>query len=153
MGVTPLQVTTAFAAVANGGTLYQPQVVKKIIDNDKNVIKDFSPKILRQNFVNPESLKVVREGMRWAVSGEESPQASSVILNSLPVKVAAKTGTAQTSRVEVYDNWVTVFAPYDNPQIVLTILFEDVKNTQMAALPAAKEILNWYFTENIKTTD
>ena len=82
--------------------------------------------------------------MRQAVT---SPSGSSYLLNSLPVSAAAKTGTAQTQVSNIYNNWVTVFAPYENPQIVLTVLVEDVSGIQAAALPVAKEILEWYFTK------
>jgi len=146
IGVTPLQVAAAFSAIANGGTLFEPMVVKEVIDDNKKVIEENHPIILRQNFIDSDNLKVAREGMHQAVTGENSPFASSVILNSLSVPAAAKTGTAETSRPNYYHNWVTVFAPYDDPQIVLTILVEDVKNLQAAALPTAREILNWYFT-------
>lgn len=139
---TPLQVAASFAVIANGGKLLQPQVVQKIIDEEKNVIQEIKPEIIRENFVSPENLQVVREGMREAVI-----YGSSVILNSLPVKAAAKTGTAETQRENYYHNWVTVFAPYEDPQIVLTIMIEDVRGMQAAALPVAKEVLNWYFTQ------
>ena len=144
--ITPLEVATAFSAIANGGKLLQPQTVKEIIDNDKKVLEESQPKIIRDNFIDPENLAIVREGMRWAVTGENSPHASSVILNSLPVSSAAKTGTAELGN-DHYNNWVTVFAPYDDPQIVLTIVLEDVDKLQAAALPVAKEVLNWYFTK------
>ncbi len=145
--VTPLQVANAFAAIANGGTLYKPKVVKEIVDSEKNLIKEIKPEILREGFINLENLEIVREGMRRAVTGENSPYASSVILNSLPVSAAAKTGTAQISNPDYYHNWVTVFAPYDDPQIVLTIMIENVKGLQSAALPVAKEVLEWYFSK------
>ena len=83
--------------------------------------------------------------MRQAVTGWNSPQASAVLLNTLPVKVAAKTGTAETPSENVYHNWITVFAPYDDPQIVLTIMIENVEGIRAAALPVAKEVLEWYF--------
>ncbi|MDO8601412.1 MAG: penicillin-binding transpeptidase domain-containing protein, partial [bacterium] len=134
---TPLQVASAFVAIANGGKLFQPQLVKEIINGEK-----FNPKIVRENFIKPENLQVAREGMRQAVTG-----GGSVILNDLPVKVAAKTGTAETSKINTYHNWVTVFAPYDDPKIVLTVMLEDVKGVQAAALPVAKEVLNWYFSK------
>lgn len=141
--VTPLQVVMAFSAIANNGKLYQPLAVKEIIEGSSDsskIVKKMEPKIIRENFINSDNLKIVREGMREGVI-----YGSSVLLNDLPVKAASKTGTAQTSRDEVYHNWVTVFAPYDNPQIVLTVLIEDVQGMQYAALPVAKEILNWYF--------
>lgn len=142
--ITPIQVTAAFAAIANGGELFQPQVVKKVIDSDRALVEEMNPKILRDIPVQPENLEVVRQGMRQAVT---SPQGSSHILSSLPVGAAAKTGTAQVSKEkEIYHNWVTVFAPYEDPQIVLTIVIENVPGMQSAALPVAKEALSWYFS-------
>ena len=144
--ITPLEVANSIAAVANGGVLYQPHVVKEIIDNDKNPVKVIDPEIIRQGFIDPQNLEIVREGMRQAVTGANSPHASAVLLNSLPVKVAAKTGTAELGG-DIYHNWVTVFAPYDDPQIVLTVVIERVKGAQVASLPVAQEVLNWYFSQ------
>jgi len=143
--VTPLQVATAFSAIANGGKLYQPEIVQKIVDSDKNFVEEIEPKVIRQNFIDPENLQVVREGMREAVT-----YGSAVLLNDLPVKVAAKTGTAEIWKKgeKLYTTWITVFAPYDDPQIVLTIMMEDVKDlSTLTVLPAAKEVLDWYFAK------
>jgi penicillin-binding protein 2 len=139
--VSPLQVATSFASIANNGKLLKPQLVKEIIDSDKNVVEEFAPQVLRENFIDPENLQIVREGMREAVT-----YGSSVTLNDLPVKAASKTGTAEVGNGN-YHNWVTVFAPYDDPQIVLTIVIENVERLQAAALPVAKSVLNWYFTK------
>ena len=152
--VTPLEVAASFVSIANGGKLLRPQAVQKIVETSgetTQTVKEFEPEVIRQNFINPENLQVVREGMRQAVSGENSPYASAFLLNSLPVKAAAKTGTAETGRKEggekIYHNWITVFAPYENPEIVLTIIIQDVKGVQSATLPIAKNVLEWYFTK------
>ena len=147
ISVTPLQVAMAFAAVANGGNVFKPKIVKQIIDSEKNLIEEISPEILRENFIDPENLQIVREGMRMSVTGENSPFATAVSFNSLPVAVAAKTGTAEAPRSNYYHNWVTVFGPYEDPEIVLTIMVENVKNVQSAALSVTKEVLGWYFTK------
>jgi len=144
--ITPLEVVTAFSAIANGGRLLQPQAVQKIIDSNKNVLEELKPKVTRENFIDPANLQIVREGMRQAVTGVNSPQASSISLNSLPVSAAAKTGTAELGG-DRYHNWVTVFAPYDDPQIVLTVMLENVKGVQAAALPVARSVLEWYFSK------
>ncbi len=147
--VTPIQVAAAYTAIANGGKLLKPQMAKEIVDTsggDMKVVQEFRPQVIREGFIDLENLQVVREGMRQAVTGENSPQASSILLNSLPVPAAAKTGTAETSRENIYHNWVSVFAPYDNPEIVLTIMIEDVEGVRAAVLPAARDILNWYFS-------
>jgi len=144
--ITPLEVAVSFVPIANGGKLLKPQVVQKIVDERKNTVKEFGPVILKESFIDPENLKVVREGMRQAVTGENSPKASATLLNSLPVSAAAKTGTAELGG-DYYHNWITVFAPYDDPQIVLTIVIEKVKGVKVATLPIAKEVLEWYFTK------
>jgi len=144
--ISPLEVASSFVSIANKGTLFQPQIVKEVINSEKELIEEIKPKIIREGFIDYKNLQIVREGMRQAVTGENSPHASAVLLNSLPVKVAAKTGTAERGG-DYYHNWITVFAPYENPEVVLTITIEDVKGMQVAALPVAKEILDWYFGE------
>jgi len=142
--ITPLQVAAAYEAIANGGIIFQPQVVSEIIDSEKKIIQKIEPKILREISAGDDNFKVVREGMRQAVT---SPQGSSYLLNSLPVSAASKTGTAQTGKEDVYHNWVTVFAPYPDPQIVLTVVIENVPGVQVASLLVAQEVLNWYFSQ------
>lgn len=154
---TPLQIANAYAAIVNGGKLFQPQIVQKIIDSNdsQHIIKEFKPKILRENFVDPQNLQIVKEGMRQAVTGQNAPHATAVMLNSLPVSTGAKTGTAevwQSGEIR-YNNWITVFAPFENPEIVLTIVIEGVSakdvESQLIVLPVAKEILEWYFVARL----
>ncbi|MBU2539829.1 penicillin-binding protein 2 [Patescibacteria group bacterium] len=140
---TPLQVATAFASIANGGILYQPEIVKKIVDTSTGsmkVVQEIEPKIIRENFIDPENLKVVREGMRQgAIDG------TGRVLQSLSVTSASKTGTAQTGRDNYYEIWASVFAPYDDPQIVLVVMVEDVEGLHVPALMVARDVLDWYF--------
>jgi penicillin-binding protein 2 len=145
ISITPLQVAVAFSSIANRGTLYQPQVVKQLVEgssSDLRTIKEFEPKIIREGFINPENLEAVREGMREAVE-----YGSSNALSRLSVQVASKTGTAQTSRIGIHHNWVSVFAPYDDPEIVITVIVENVEGLQFSAIPVAREALAWYFGE------
>lgn len=139
---TPLQVAVSFSALVNGGKLLKPQLVKQIINEEKKVIGELPVEVVRQDFISQETLAIVEQGMRQAVSSE---QGSAHILASLPVKAGAKTGTAQTSKKDVYHNWVTVFAPVDNPEIVLTVVIEEVKGQRLAALLVARDILTWFF--------
>lgn len=141
--VTPLQVAAAYVAIANGGKIYQPQVVKKIIDTDKNTVREIAPNLLKEIPADSENLEIVRQGMQLAVT---SPDGSSYRLNSLPVSSAAKTGTAQTGEKEHYHNWIAAFAPYEDPQIVLVIVIEDVEEKMAVAIPPTERILNWYFS-------
>jgi len=146
--VTPLQLTTAYTAIINDGKMVQPRLVKGIIEKGE-LIEEMPPTILKELSVSPENLEVVRQGMRQAVTTPGNPPAT---LSSLPVAAAAKTGTAQTGKPNVYHNWVTVFAPYEDPQIVLTLMVENAQGEPgqlppPAVLPVAKEVLEWWFSQ------
>lgn len=149
VSATPLQVTASIAAIANGGKLFQPQAVKSLVDGEE--IREISPRVIRENFIEEKNLRIVREGMRQAVTSGTATG----YLDWLPVSSAAKTGSAQTGRFDQYGNellhnWVTVFAPYEDPEIVLTIMLEDVPEVMGGPLPVAKEVLEWYFTPEEK---
>jgi len=149
LGITPLQVAASYAAIANGGTLYQPQMAQKIVDSNRKTVQEKPPIVVRQNFIDPQNLQVVQEGMRHCVNGSGAPLASALILNSLGIPMAAKTGTAQLRKgpdgKDLLNSWVAVYAPYDHPQIVLMIMMENVHEGTMAVLPIAKDVLGWYF--------
>lgn len=140
--VTPLQMAASFVPIANGGKLLQPQVVKEIRE-----VEEINPKIIREGFIKAEHLEVVRQGMRQAVTSGTATG----WLDRLRVPVAAKTGSAQTGKKDpkdkkdYLDNWITVFAPYEDPQIVLTVMIKDVKEGPVVTPPVAKAILEWYF--------
>ena len=128
--VSPLQVAMAISVIANGGKLFQPQL-----------LNNAEPKIINRDFIKKDYLETVKKGMRESViSG------SSRLLADLAVKAAGKTGTAQVSKTKDPHSWFTVFAPYENPQIVLTILVENGGEGSSTAVPIAKEVLNWYFS-------
>jgi penicillin-binding protein 2 len=139
---TPIEVASAFGAIANGGKLISPRIVNKIIDssNDKEVLETIGSELIRENFLEKENVDFIKEGMRQTVTN-----GSAVTLNNLPVTSAAKTGTAESSKENHYHHWVVVFAPYEDPEIVLVIMVEDIKGIKSATLPVAKEVLDWYF--------
>jgi penicillin-binding protein 2 len=139
--VTPLQVANYNAAIANGGTLYAPHLVTKILGKNNQVVREIAPKIIRQNFISPENIAIVRAGMRDTVTF-----GSARSLNSLPVAVAGKTGTAQWSSKKGPHAWFIGFAPYDNPEIAITVLVEEGIEGSAIAVPIAKDILNWYYS-------
>ena len=148
---TPLQVATAYSAIANGGTLYKPQIVNKIVSgtgDTAKTVQEFTPDIIRSNFIDPANLEIVREGMR---DGVTQTYGLSKSLNNLPVPVAAKTGTAEIGKNNYFNVWSSVFAPYTDPQIVLVVTAEDVNGLGAVTLPVAHDVLQWYFSKN-KTT-
>ena len=131
---TPLQVALFTAAIANNGTMYSPQLINRV--GEEIVL----PQITKEKIIdNQEAFDLVKQGMREAIiSG------SARYLSDLSVNVAGKTGTSQTPS-GLYHAWFTSFAPYEDPEIVLTILIENGGEGSSVAVPVAKEVFKTYF--------
>jgi penicillin-binding protein 2 len=156
---TPLQVLNATAAVANGGTLYRPQIVREIIDSEGNIVQAFAPDVIRQIPVSAENLDLVRQGMRGAVA-EPGGTAHSIYVPG--IAVAGKTGTAEffidRNKDGIPDRdregnlpthaWFTSFAPYQNPEIAVLVFVFDGGEGSATAVPITNEILNYYFSRD-----
>lgn len=138
---TPLQMVSAVAAIVNGGTIYRPRVVDKIIDSEENIINKFGPEVLARNIASDANLAEVRRAMRQAVTDGSARE-----LASLPVAVAGKTGTAQTGRGALTHAWFVGFAPYEKPELAIVIMVENGGEGHAAAVPVAKDVLTWYFS-------
>lgn len=136
---TPLQVAMFTAAIANGGTLFEPHLVQKIIDRDKNILREINPKVVREKFIRSANLEMVRQGMRQTVT-----EGSAKSLSDLPIEAAGKTGTAEHGESKIPHAWFTAFAPWRDPEIVVTILIEEGGEGSASAVPAAKEIIQWW---------
>lgn len=137
--VTPLEKAVAAAAIANGGELLEPHLVKKIIGADGKTIKEIEKKVIKSGFISEENLKIVREGMRMTIT-----EGSARSLSDLPIEVAGKTGTAQVPGKDKLHAWFTAFAPYDDPQIVITVMVEEGGEGFSTAAPVAKEAFRWW---------
>ncbi len=143
--VTPLQVADYTEIVANGGTLYKPQLVQAVTDSQGQIVQTIAPQVIRHVAVDPQNLAIVREGMREGVMA-----GTSTVVNLADVAVAAKTGTAEYYGPRVNGNlpthaWFTAFAPYDNPQVVVTVFIAGGGEGSLVAGPAAANILRAYF--------
>jgi len=142
---TPLQVANYTAAVANHGIIYKPQLVNKVVDAEGRILRQIDPSIIHRVTVNDTNLAIVREGMRDAVL-----RGTAIKANLADVTVAAKTGTAEFYGPKVNGHlpthaWFTAFAPYENPQVVVTVfVFGGGEGSEVAG-PAATDILRAYF--------
>lgn len=144
---TPLQLTMATAAIANGGRLMKPEIVKAVLDSDGKEVKKIEPEVIRTVSASSEHLSQVREAMRETVL---SPRGTARGLQLMPVTSAAKTGTAQTSKADVYHNLITIFAPYEKPEVSITVIIESAPYEMNAANYASREIISYYFGERLK---
>lgn len=109
--VTPLQLLNAYAALANGGRLYQPQVVREIVDADDNIIRPFQPKLIRKVKISATNLRIMRLAAREVVTIRHTYN-----LVELPIVVAGKTGTAEFGVRDAqgrlpFHNWFVAFVP------------------------------------------
>lgn len=138
---TPLQLANYTAAIANGGTLYSPRIVNRIKKGNQEVIVE--AEVIHDNFIKPQVMQVLREGMRMTV---ESGTAQS--LKTVPVAVAGKTGTAQFGAEGKTHAWFISFAPYDNPRIAMAVLLEGGGEGSSSAVPITKKVYDWYFNQD-----
>jgi len=138
--VTPLQMASLISLIANGGTIYEPLVIKKIIDGRGKIIETFQPKVIGKTGISSETLSIIRNGLREAVlSG------TSQVVKFRGLSVAGKTGTAQNPRGEDHA-WFICYAPEEAPVIALAVLVEHGGHGASAAAPLARQILNGVFT-------
>ena len=136
---TPLQMAAYTATVANGGTYYQPHIVKSIINVANGKVENIhwdSKKIP----INPYYFDVVKDGM-WAVV-KAGGTGSGVYISGL--NVCGKTGTAENSKGRDH-SWFICFAPKENPQIAMCVFVENAGFGSAVAAPIAKRLLQKFF--------
>ncbi len=111
--VTPIQLINAYAALANGGTLYKPQLVRDIVGPDGAIVRPFQPKVLHKMDVPASVLKTMRNAARSTVTLRHTYN-----LVDLPIKVAGKSGTAEFGTRDrqgrlPFHSWFVGFVPKD----------------------------------------
>lgn len=138
--VTPLQVANYTAVIANGGTLYRPRFLEKTVSPD-GVATWAKPEIIRDHFLSGATIATVKAGLRATVTA-----GSARSLSTLAVPLAGKTGTAESVAGVKPHAWFTGFGPYDNPEIVITVMVEAGEGGNISATPIAKKMFEWYFS-------
>jgi len=140
---SPMQLLKMVSAIANGGTIYRPWVVKKIVSLSGEVLDEYEPEAIRQVPVKPETLAFVRQAMLSVVENGTGAKAR------VPgVLIAGKTGTAQVVKKgdekghsALKDHgWFASFAPVDNPKIAVVVLVENGGFGGQVAAPVAKAV-------------
>jgi len=140
--VTPLWINSYVSAVANGGTIYKPYIVQKVTDQNKNIIAEFGSQELTKLPFEKENIEIVKNAMEETIlSG------TAQIFKDLPVRAGAKTGTAEVVKGSRVNSLFTIFAPFENPEVAMTVLVEGSVTNQGLAIRAAHNVLKWYFTD------
>lgn len=140
MLATPLQIAQFYAAVANGGKIYRPQLVEKIVSPTGIEVESFTPEITDTYDFNRATLNILKTGLKRVV---ESGTAAGAF-KGFPVKVAGKTGTSQVYGKDDYSLFVA-YAPADEPRYVVCVVVEQGGHGGSVAAPAARYILSYLF--------
>jgi penicillin-binding protein 2 len=154
---TPMQVLVSTAVVANGGYVVKPQFVQQTVDTQNRVQWQYEPEKQERLPVDPGLLAYVQKGMWYAVNGVAGTAGNSRVEG---ITVAGKTGTAEfcaydpelqdcTDRDDKgnlpFHAWYTAYAPYEDPEIVVTVFVYAGGEGSTTAIPVAQETLNAYF--------
>ncbi|HEV2339918.1 MAG TPA: penicillin-binding transpeptidase domain-containing protein [Patescibacteria group bacterium] len=153
---TPLQVNAWTQVIANGGTLYQPQLILHAPHTAKNthIVTDQTESLLRQGMIAACSPGGVAyplfnysvKNPHLPIDGVNITADASKSADYRHIVIACKTGTAQEGGTSALPHaWITLFAPAYKPQIVVTVLSEEAGEGSDIAAPVAKNILDYYF--------
>jgi penicillin-binding protein 2 len=155
--VTPIQLANLVAAIANGGTVYRPQLVKRVEDYRGEVVNRLAAEVRYDAPLSAKTLQLVTQALEGVVS-EKRGTGGRVRMKG--IRVAGKTGTAQVVRMkqdeeesedvpEKYRDHAlfAAFAPVDDPEIAVAIIVEHGGHGGSAAAPIAGQVLERYFTK------
>jgi penicillin-binding protein 2 len=140
--VTPLQMARLVAAVANGGKLFEPRIVHRVLDANGRVLRTTEPKLERDPALEPDEAAFLRRAMLQVVVGEHGTGHA-----ALPdsILIAGKTGTAQSPGKKEDHAWFVFFAPYDNPQIAGAVIVENAGHGGSVSAPLVRQIVSRWF--------
>jgi len=155
--VTLLQLALSYAAIANGGTLYVPQLVERVSSPDGEIVEEFPPRVRRRVHVSREHLRFQIDSLYGAVN-DQSGTAYAVRIPD-GITVAGKTGTAQVSQRVRHDvdpslvaqerrphAWFAGFAPAEDPEVAIVVMVEHGGAGGRTAAPIAIRILQEYLS-------
>ena len=141
---TPLQIASMLAAVGNGGTLYRPQLVRRIVEHigPEQVNQ---PEVLARLPVSPEHLTVIRSGVEGVVSGPRGTAREA--FEGATFTAAGKTGTAETGQEDPHA-WFAGYAPADSPKVAIAVLLEHAGEGSKEAAPVFRQVTEAYFARH-----
>ena len=137
---TNVQLSRYVAAVANRGTVFELSLLDKITDSEGNLIQDYTPKISSHIDAASTTWDTVQQGMREVIANGTAKK----LFSDLEVEIAGKTGTAQEARNKPNHAFFISYAPYDNPEICVTVNIPYGYSSSNAAT-IAKNVYKYYY--------
>lgn len=144
--VTPLQVARFMAAIGNGGTLYRPQLIEKIVGPDGTVIESFSPEVVGALPLQPERLKALQDAMVSVIKNQRGT--AFFRIGDMTIPAAGKTGTAESNIPGSPHAWFAGYT-YGNfgglPDIAVAVIVENQGEGSDYAAPIFRRVLEAYY--------
>lgn len=138
---TPLQQALLTMAVANGGIVYKPMLVDKVLTPDGSLAASLPPEVLWTIYLRPEVWDTVRQGLIAVTTRGTGAGA----FKDFPKTIAGKSGSAETGRGTTH-SWFACYAPAEKPEIVIVVLVEEGGDASVAAVPVTRRVLEAYFS-------
>ena len=159
--VSPLQLALAFAAMGNGGRVYYPRLIDRVLTADQRVVFEYPRRVRNELPFDEASMDVVNRGLRRVVTQD------SFRTMSLPyMDVAGKTGTAQVASLDTVlrrgsdipwnqrdHSWFAAYAPADDPRIAVAVLVQHGGSGSRVAAPIAMRVIDRYFRDVLGWND
>ena len=138
--VTPLQDAMMMGEIAANGKRFRPHVVKKIVTQDGELIKEFTPELVGELDVDPEVIRLVQAGLHEVTKTGTAARH----FEGFPYDIAGKTGTAENSQGTDH-GWFCGYAPFENPTVSVAVIVEQGGFGASSAVPIGREILEAAF--------
>lgn len=149
MLVTPIQMVMITGALANGGTLYQPHLVKMVGPTFEEPTTVTEPVARGQIPVSAENLRLIQEAMRNVIIDREIGTAQNRV-GGMSIPTAGKTGTAQVSSTGGQPiAWFTGYAPYDEPEIAVIVIVQNGGQGSVIGAPIFRRIIERYYRTSV----
>jgi penicillin-binding protein 2 len=122
--LTPIQMVQLYAAIANGGTIYKPEVARAVVKPNGEIVKEFLPQVMATDVLSTKASKFLHQALRAVVT--EGTAAG--VFSGFPVTVAGKTGTGQDlgknkdGSLKGDTSWFSSFAPVEDPQYAVVMV-------------------------------
>jgi penicillin-binding protein 2 len=137
---TPLQVAVAYAALANGGTLYRPQLALRVQKPDGTIVRQFEGERIGRVRIRPEHAAAITNALRGVVQGGGTAAGAFVGWDHFAYPVAGKTGTSEVHGKQPH-SWFAAFAPADDPEFVVVAVVEEGGHGSQVAAPIVRRVL------------
>lgn len=146
--VTPIELINYIASISTRGKMYRPFIMKKLVNEKGETVKERQPEVLRDISQLADSMNEVEKGM---IETTQKGYGTAKLLKNLPFIVAGKTGSAQVSMKQKTNAFFTGYGPVGGERkIVVLVLIEDAREGGSNSVPVAYDVFRWYYENRLQ---